>query len=403
MTTAQPQDIDCVADSTLAAAIALAPLIAGYREEIETGRRLPAPLVAALQQAGVFRMTMPREWGGPELDPLSQLRIIEALSAADASVGWCVMIGCDSGYLSGFLDQQVAREMYPDLDMVTASSLIPRGRAVPVAGGYRVSGRWPFASGCQHSAWIVGGCLVYDDERSDQPRLGPTGVPETRQCFLPAEAVSILDTWHTTGLRGSGSHDVTVSDCFVPQERTYSYPQLEFYRPGSLYRFPLNILYKFAAVPLGVARAALDALVEAGEQPSRLTAIGGEAAPPRALRDEEFVQDAVGRAAALLGAARAYLYTTVGELWATLEAGQPPSPQQGTDFQLVHAQVFAMCTAAVELLYKARGGSAVYAGNRLDRCLRDVLTMNQHVINSSRAYTIGGRQVLGLPVVQLLL
>lgn len=389
------------AESILSAAVALTPMIHACREEIERGRRLPLPLVDALKQAGVFRMTMPRAWGGAELDPLSQLRIVEALAAADASVGWCVMIGCDSGYLSGFLDQQVAREMYPDLDMVTASSLIPRGRAVQVQGGYRVSGRWPFASGCQHSAWLIGGCLVYDE--GDQPRLRPNGVPETRQCYVPAAAVSILDTWYTTGLRGSGSHDFTVSDCFVPEERTYSYQDLTLYRSGSLYRFPLNILFKFAAVPLGVARAALEALIEVGQQPSRLTAIGGQAAPPRALRDEEFVQDAVGRAAAMLGAARAYLFYTIGDLWETLEAGREVSLRQGAEFQMVHTQVFAMCTEAVELLYKARGGSAVYTSNVLDRCLRDVVTMNQHVINSLRAYAMGGRLLLGLPVAELLL
>ena len=184
------------AASILSAATALTPMIHACREDMEHERRLPLHLVDALKKAGVFRMTMPRDWGGAELDPLSQLRIIEALSAADASVGWCVMIGCDSGYFSGFLNQQVAREMYPDLDAVTGSALTLTGRAVRVEGGYRVSGRWPFSSGCQHSAWLVGGCLVYDGE---QPRLRLNGVPETRQCYLPAETVSILDTWYTTG------------------------------------------------------------------------------------------------------------------------------------------------------------------------------------------------------------
>jgi alkylation response protein AidB-like acyl-CoA dehydrogenase len=385
--------------SILSAATALTPMIHACREDMEHERRLPLHLVDALKKAGVFRMTMPRDWGGAELDPLSQLHIIEALSAADASVGWCVMIGCDSGYFSGFLNQQVAREMYPDLDAVTGSALTLTGRAVRVKGGYRVSGRWPFSSGCQHSAWLVGGCLVYDGE---QPRLRPTGVPETRQCYVPAEAVSILDTWYTTGLRGSGSHDFTVSDCFVPEERTFSYQELTFYRAGALYRFPLNILFKFAGVPLGVAQAALDALIEAGPRPSRLMTREGKAIPPRTLREEAFVQDAVGRAAALLGAARAYLFATIGELWATLEAGQEVSLRQRADFQVVHTQVFAMCTEAVELLYKARGGSAVYTGTVLDRCLRDMVTMNQHVGNSLRAYAMGGSLLLGLPAEEFL-
>ena len=388
------------AESILAAAKALVPLIVESREEIERERRLPLQLVDALKQAGVFRMTMPRAWGGAEIDPISQLRIVEELLAADASVGWCVMIGCDSGYLSGFLDQKVAREMYTDLDMVTACSLIPRGRAVKVPGGYRVSGKWPFSSGCQHSAWIIGGCLVYEN---DQVRLRPNGMAETRQCYMPAEAVTILDTWYPTGLRGSGSHDFTVSDYFVPDERTYSYQELTFYRPGSLYRFPLNILYKFAGVPLGVARAALEALIADGEKPSRLTTLGRPGAVARSLREEEFVQDAIGRAVAMINAAHAYAFTTIGEVWETLEAGKHLSLPQMANLQLVHTQVFAMCTEAVELLFKARGGTAVYSGNLLDRCLRDLLTMNQHVMNSLRTYGTGGRMLLGLPVEQLLL
>lgn len=388
------------ANSILQAVTALVPMIVARREEIERARRLPLPIVEALKQAGAFRMTMPRDWGGAEIDPLSQLRIIETLSAADASVGWCVMIGCDSGYLSGFLDQRVARELYPDIDTVTACSLLPRGRAVKVDGGYRVSGHWPFSSGCQHSDWIIGGCLVYDGE---QPRLRPGGVPETRQCYMPADKVSILDTWYTTGLRGSGSHDFAVEDYFVPDERTFSYQELTFHRSGSLYRFPLNIMFKFAGVPLGVARAALEALIEAGPKPSRITALGGQGTTPRTLRDEEFVQDAVGRAAAILGAARAYAFAVIGELWETLEAGRELGPQQWANIQMVHPQVFGMCTEAVELLFKARGGSAVYTGNLLDRCLRDLLTMNQHVMNSLRAYGMSGRLLLGLPPEQLVL
>jgi indole-3-acetate monooxygenase len=231
------------AESILSAAVALAPVIQACRDEIERERRLPMRLVTAMKEAGIFRMTMPREWGGPELDPLSQLRIIEALSVADASVGWCAMIGCDGGYFSGFLDQEVAREMYADLDAVTGSALTLTGRAVVVDGGYRVIGRWPFSSGCQHSTWLVGGCMVYD---GDRPRLRPDGSPETRQCYLPARDAEILDTWYTTGLRGSGSHDFAINDYFVPTERTFSYQQLEFRRSGALYRFPMNILFKTA-------------------------------------------------------------------------------------------------------------------------------------------------------------
>ncbi|MBM4257393.1 MAG: acyl-CoA dehydrogenase [Deltaproteobacteria bacterium] len=393
---ARPND----AASILAATRALVPIIVESRAEIERERRLPLRIVDALKQAGAFRMTMPRDWGGAEIDPLSQLQIIEELSVADASVGWCVMIGCDSGYLSGFIDQNVAREMYTDIDMVTACSLIPRGRAVKVPGGYRVSGKWPFSSGCQHSAWIIGGCVVYEGE---QAKLNPAGIAETRQCYMPAADVTILDTWYPTGLRGSGSHDFTVTDYFVPDERTYSYQNLTFHRSGSLYRFPLNILYKFASVPVGVARGALESLIADGEKPSRMTTVGRPGAMARTLREEEFVQDAVGRAAAIINAARAYGFATIREVWETLEAKQRLSIPQMANLQFAHAQIFGMCTEAVELLFKARGGTAVYAGNQLDRCLRDMLTMNQHVMNSLRTYGVGGRLLLGLPIEQLLL
>ena len=153
------------AERIVEAACSLGPQIQAAVEEMEQQRHLPASIVQAMQQAGAFRMTMPREWGGPEADPLAQVRIVEALSIADGSVGWCSMIGSDGGYFTVFLDQAVAREMYPDINAVTATVLRPSGRAVAVKDGYRVSGRWKFASGCQHSTWIANACAVFDGAR----------------------------------------------------------------------------------------------------------------------------------------------------------------------------------------------------------------------------------------------
>src|SRR3984893_2939356 len=136
---------------TLDAAHELAPKIRAAAGEIEQGRRLPPPLVEEMQRAGVFRMAMPRTWGGPELDFLSQMRVIEALSMADASAGWCAMIGIDGGYMTAYIDQAVAREMYPDIDSVTAFTIAPPGRAVKTKDGFTVNGRWPFASRCPNA------------------------------------------------------------------------------------------------------------------------------------------------------------------------------------------------------------------------------------------------------------
>src|SRR6185295_9422066 len=146
----------------LEATRALAPQIRAAADEIERERRLPLPLVQAMKQAGIFRMPMPRAWGGPEVDPVTQIRIVEALSAADPSVGWCAMIGSDGGFFSAFLEDSVGRALYPDLDLVTGSSTRPTGRALVVDGGYRVGGRWQFSSGCQHSTYLVGNCFVFD-------------------------------------------------------------------------------------------------------------------------------------------------------------------------------------------------------------------------------------------------
>jgi len=387
-------------DEIMGAAVDLAPTIKSYGEEIERERRLPLPLVDLLKEAGLFRMTMPKEWGGAELDPISQLRIIEILSEANTSVGWCVMIGSDNGYFGSFLNQTVARKMYQDVNAITGSAISQTGKAVKVDGGYKVSGRWPFSSGCQHSTWLIGGCKVYDNNTL---QLRPGDIPETRQCFLPAKDVTILDTWNTLGLRGSGSHDFTIDDYFVPEEKTFSFQDLKVHNPSALYKFPMAFMFNFAAVPVGAAKAAMSALIEAGEKPSRQVTLEGKFVPIRNLREESFVQDALGRASAKIGTARAYLYSVVDDLWTTIQSGQALSASQMADFQSMHIQVFSMCLEAVQMIFKARGGSSVYRGSVLEGRLRDLQTIDQHVMNSLRSYAQSGRILLGMAPEEILL
>jgi carotenoid cleavage dioxygenase-like enzyme len=204
----------------LQAALALQPQIRAAARDIEDMRRLPPSLVEALKNAGIFGMAMPTSWGGPQLDPLTQFRVIEALAMADGSVGWCAMINCDGGYLSAFLDDAVGRSMFPDIHSATASCLSITGQATRVRGGYRVSGRFPFASGCLHSDWVSLGCAVIEDDR---PLADGNGVPATRHCFVPLSDCEIMDTWYTTGLAGTGSNDLRVDDVFVDEERSFSF------------------------------------------------------------------------------------------------------------------------------------------------------------------------------------
>jgi alkylation response protein AidB-like acyl-CoA dehydrogenase len=379
----------------LRAAIGLAEQIRAASAEIERGRRLPAGIAAAMKDAGVFGMAMPRAWGGLEVDPLTQFRVIEALAMADGSVGWCAMIGCDGGYMTAFLDQDVGRAMYPDLLMATAAAATTTGQAVRVPGGYRVSGRFPFVSGCNHCEWLWLGCVVHENGVA---RVDGNGVPETRQCFVRLSECDILDTWHTTGLRGTGSNDVFIRDMFVEEARTFSFqdPTL-IKRPGPLYAFPFLFIAKGAAPALGVARHAIDAVIEsAATKPARRYTVGERIEAAKMLRDEVHVQDAVGRAETRLAAARAYYFDVMGDLWVTLLAGRQPSERQVALFTAAYAHVVGVCVDVVQLVYKAAGGTAVYQKGPLDRCLRDVLTMNQHVIGTSRTYEMAGRLLLGL-------
>jgi indole-3-acetate monooxygenase len=363
----------------LHAAIGLAPQIRAAADDIERGRRLPPAISGAMKKAGIFGMAMPRSWGGPELDPLTQFRVIEALAMAEGSVGWCAMIGCDSGYVSAFIDQDVAREMYPDIQVATGAAATPTGKAMRVPGGYRVDGRFPFVSGCHHCEWVWLGCVVTE------------GFAKLSEC-------EILDTWYTTGVRGTGSNDIAVRDVFVPEGRTFSFqdPGL-IKRPGPLYAFPFMFAAKGPAVGLGIARHAIDALIEtASAKPARRYTVGDRPEPPKAVRDDVFVQDAVGRADTLLTSARAYLFDVMGDFWETLVNGRPPSEVQMARFFTVNAYVTGTCAEVVQLVYKAAGGSAVYEKGPFDRCLRDVLTINQHVIGTPRTYEMAGRLLLGL-------
>jgi len=388
--------------SVLHNAVALASDIREAADEIEKGRRLPETLARKLKDAGVFGMAMPRSWGGPELDPLTQIRVLETLGMADGSVGWCAMINCDGGYVTAFLDEDVGRAMYPDIGVGTAAAATPTGQAVPVAGGYRVSGQFPFATGCRHCEWVWVGCLVMQD---GSPRLNDNGVPMTRQCLVRVSQCEILDTWYTTGLRGTGSSDIRLTDTFVPAEHTFSLQdEGPVKRSGPLYAFRLMFVAKMSAPALGIARHALDALIEmAVRKPARRYVTGKQLEPAKLMRDDVFIQEAVGRAETLLASARAYQFETMGDLWQSIVDGNEPTPAQMARFQTAPTHVIGACVDVVQLVYKAAGGTAAYQKGPFDRCLRDILTMNQHVLATLRNYEKAGRLLLGLEPLRPLL
>jgi alkylation response protein AidB-like acyl-CoA dehydrogenase len=360
-------------EAILSNARKLAPQVAARAEEIAKLRRLPADLVDELKHAGVFRMPMPAAWGGPEMSPRAQNEVVEVLSAADPSVGWCVMIGSDAGFYASFLEEAAARAIYPELDLVTAGLLNPAGRALRVPGGYRVSGRWAFGSGSTHADVIVGGCLVFDGE---QPELTASGLPNMRVMLAPAAAFQVLDTWYTTGLAGSGSHDYVTEDLFVPAEHSFSLLE-PARRPEPLYRFNGMFFINMHGVALGLARRAIDELRQLAEKKMQFPELV-------LMRNVPRVRGALARAEGMLGAARAYTYETLDRVWEALNREGRLSHELRLHVSLSRVNAFQTARDVAQLMLDTAGSSGIYASSPLDRLLRDAITVRTHVAVQER-------------------
>ncbi len=364
----------------LEGARSLGPLLRASADEIDDARQLPPHIVKTMKDSGIFRMSMPRAWGGWEADPITQNLVIEEITAANGSAGWCVMIGMSGGFLSGLLDQKVGREMFPDPDMISANAFVPPGRATRVEGGFVVNGRWPFASGITHADWVQATAFIADPA---QPDAAP-GRPKL--FFAPVAAVEVIDTWHTTGLKGTGSRDFAYHDLFVPEERVVDHIGGEWKRSGPLYQSFIPILLNHFGVPLGIGRRALEAFVVAmRDKPGKFGA---------APRDEPSVQTPLAHASAKIESARAYAYNTIERVWAEFESGRQPSVADRIGWRLANAWVHDTCTEAVELLQHAAGSMSVYLPSDLDRCFRDIHTARQHGIVAARVYEHAGRALL---------
>ncbi|GAA1206673.1 acyl-CoA dehydrogenase family protein [Pseudonocardia alaniniphila] len=359
------------------------PLLREHAAEGEAARRLTEPVVDALRSTGVFRMAMPAAWGGPEVDICRQIEIIETLSRADASAGWCAMIGSDSGFYSGYLDDAAARSLYPHLDAVTAGWVSPVGTLDVSDGGYRLSGRWSFGSGVTHADVIVGGARVTEN---GSPRLLADGTPEARIAMLPAAQWQVLDTWSPLGMAGSGSHDYAINDAFVPAENTWVYGQS--YRSGPLYRWRGMFVVNFFGVPVGVA---LDACEVAA------SILDGKLLMPEMTpaRNEPYVRADIARARAMVGAARSYVYDTVGTIWSTVVAGDEPSLEQRAQLVGLFAHTVSECRTAVRLLVDTVGTVAIQDGCPLGRQMRDLDTIAQHVVAKRKMWEWAGGMYFG--------
>ena len=354
--------------------------------DVDDRRAIAVEVSSLLKDAGVFALLAPRSIGGTEVDPLTFFDVVEEASYADGSVGWIVMIGGCYATFGGMLPARAAKEIYGDRDTVTAGAFRPNGTAVEVDGGYRVSGRWPLGSGACHANWFLGGAVIV---REGQPVIGPTGMPMMREFWFPAAETQVIDTWTSTGLRGTASHDYAVDDVFVPAERScwFMEPPVE---PGPLYRMaPIAMFSAFiGAVPLGIARHALDAFIELSQ--TKLPALS-----PVVLADKPVANTKLGRARALVESGHTYLRGRLAEQWAAVCGGHQQTMADRGALWLAATHAGQTALEAIELLYGAAGADAVYATSALDRCLRDARTAVQHICTQEVNYEVAGRLTSG--------
>ena len=378
------------ARSPLEAARKLVPMIRSCAEEIEAQRELPRPLFEALADAGLFHLAVPRALGGAELDLPTYVEAIEEIGKADASTGWCVNQGAVFATYAARMPRDVARSIWIDTPRsVVANTPGATAQAVVVPGGYRVTGRQGFSTGCRHAAWLAAHAQIVEN---GQTRL-ENGQSETRYLFVPAAEAQLLDTWRVRGMRGTGTHHFAVSDVFVPAERTVLSATAPLLETGPLYRIPRTLLFASgdAAVALGVARTCLATFFElAGAKTPR--------AMQALLRDQSMIQVAVGQAEAHLRSGRAFLTEAVGEIWTAVSSTGTISLDQRAALRLATTHAIRLAVQVVDTVYNAAGATAIDEDNLLQRHFQDIHVISQHLQGRLSHYELVGRHWLGLPV-----
>jgi indole-3-acetate monooxygenase len=378
-----------------------ARLAGDMARETERARALPASLVTCLAEAGCFRMLAPRDVGGLEVPPASMVEVIETVAAGDGAAGWCVMIGATSGILSAFLPKETALRMFANEQTIAAGVFAPSGVAHKVDGGYQVSGRWGFTSGAAHSEWRLGGAVVMDSAAVDaKPCMNPDGSVQMIHVVFAAAQTTTIDTWNVSGLRGTGSHDMVVTNAFVPEERTLNL----FTRPkqaGSLYAFPFYGLLALgiAGVALGLARSSLAAFRE-------VLLTKKPAGSKRTLSEKESMQEKFALAEASYLSARAFLMSSIAGASAEIEQatvldGFEVSMHARARVRLAATDAVRKCAEAIDTAYTACGMTSVFDSCVLQRNFRDIHVITQHFMVNDATLASAGRALLGLPVAAL--
>ena len=375
--------------SPLDAARKLVPQIRSTADEIEARRELPRALFEAMADAGLFHMAVPRVIGGGELDLPTYVQVIEEIGKADASTGWCLNQGAIFGTYAARMPRAVARTIWIDTPRaVVANTPAATAKAIVVPSGYRVTGRQGFSTGCRHAAWVAAHAQIIENGKvrleGDQP--------EARYMFVPVAEAELLDTWHTRGMRGTGTHHFAVNDAFVPTERTVLSQTAPLLENAPLYRIPRTLLFASgdAAVAFGMARTCLETFGElAGAKTPR--------AMQALLRDQPLVQMTVGQAEAALRSGRAFLLEAVREIW-TASVNGAITLDHRANLRLAATHGIRLAAQIIDSLYNAAGATAAYEDHLLQRHFQDIHVITQHLQGRLAHYELIGRYALGLKI-----
>lgn len=363
-----------------------------YADQMEHDRKMPKELFDALADAGLFRIHTPPDIGDGGLSAPEALRVVEQVARIDGSAGWTVALSFGAGLFTGGLSAELAHKVVESPRSLMAGRGGQPGRAIAVEGGYQVSGQWSYVSGCVNADWICCDAVIFDGE---QPRMQPHGMPDDILFFAPKESGEIVDTWHVSGLKGSGSYDYRLANVFVPEEMTM--PGLlsaksSWKRVGPYQRLPFMAAIAISQAPpvcLGIARHAIDAFIA-------LSATKIHTASMKPLQERPAAQAAVGRAEALVRSARLFFFDTIESTWDTVAAEKELTPEEHAVLRLACVNAAENSVAAVDSLWRMAGSASIFESCELDRCWRDVHAAAQHVQVQESNWETAGRVLMGM-------
>jgi alkylation response protein AidB-like acyl-CoA dehydrogenase len=372
----------------------LGPELDAAAEKIEQRRELPEPIVEALVERGLFRLLLPRSLGGAELPPAAYVQVIEEVAKHDASTAWCLGQANGCTMTAALLDPEAAQEIFGGRRGIIAWGPPGPAEARAVAGGYRLTGTWSFASGSHHATWLGAHVTIPPAIQGEDgtPRLRPDGGPVMRTLLFPKASAEFSDIWHVIGLRGTGSDSYTVTDLFVPENHTVlreAEPKPR--QPGLLYAFSSSNMYStgFAGVALGIARSALDPFTELARDKIPRGA-------KRTLRDDNVVQSQVAQSEARVRAARAFLLGSLEEIWRDVARSGRLSLDHNTTIRLASTWAIHQAKDVVDAAYHAAGATAIFESNPFERRFRDVHTVIQQYQGRQAHFATVGQVLLGL-------